>query len=48
MLEVYTLIVAVKFLDVLKDYEKRMGETEPVEQVHLLTYEQEKILIEPS
>jgi hypothetical protein len=48
VLEVYTLIVAVKFPDVLKDYEKRMGEIEPVEQVHLLTHEQEKILIEPS
>jgi hypothetical protein len=48
VLEIYTLIVAIKFPSVLKDYETQMNKIEPIEQINLLTPEQEKVLVELS
>lgn len=45
LIEIYAILVAVRFPEVAKKVNKRIGELEPVEQVNLLTNEQNSLLL---
>jgi hypothetical protein len=44
VLEIYYITLAVKFPDIVRNYEKLIERIEPIKQIHLLTQDQEKIL----
>jgi hypothetical protein len=48
VLEIYAIMIAIKFPVAIKSFEKDMSEIEPLEQIHLLTAEQVEILIQQS